>query len=276
MKRYIVFAVFSFVFMLTILSSCKRSVPAPALTNSPSLSTYIQSEPAGDQSLETEMQPVEVDTQFVMDDSGIAWIVEPTLEYEYVFYCLTCGYTANFFTYVLNESTGQIDGNHLGHGGFSDAEWLYDSENGMIGIRIFGWDEEIIIHAIDQFSTYFSYGALKYARQIDSANIIKEEHGWYTTYILGEKYENSKYAIMYGSTLLTDFIYDRPDNLCGYFAYKNAIPVSREGKWGFINTMGDLIIPLIFDHAASSNGEIAFVKINGKYGIIDVRSTIYR
>ena len=116
---------------------------------------------------------------------------------------------------------------------------------------------------------------MNFVRQIDSDTIIKDETDEWGSYKLGAKYENSKYAIAYGSTILTEFIYDRPDNLSDVLSYKNAIPVSRDGKWGFINTSGNIIVPFIFDHAVSSDGGTAFVKINGRYGIINVPAAVY-
>jgi len=212
--------------------------------------------------------------EWVIDNYHIFWIVEPTLEYDNVNFCF-CGYTANSFSYVIDIMTGKIIEDHYGHGGPSYREWLYDSENELFGERIFRWGEEITIHHINQFSTHFVpyINTLNYVRQIDSTSIIREENEWGNiSYNKGLKYENSKYAIAYGNILLTEFVYDSPNRLA-FQGYKNAIHVSIDGKWGFINTKGNIIIPLIFEHIVSSDGDIAFVKINGKYGIIDVRSS---
>ncbi|MDR2543636.1 MAG: WG repeat-containing protein [Treponema sp.] len=247
--------------MITLLPACKRTTPDNTSTDSLSLST--------------EIEFVETDTQPVMDNNRIVWIVDPALEYDNVYYCSMCGYTANFFTYILDRATGQIDSYHDGHGGPNDLEWLYDSENGIFGVHHFGWENEIILHNVNEFSRHFSSytNTLNFVRQVDSSSITIEESEWgEMVYNLGEKYANSKYAISFGSTFLTDFIYDQPDNLSDFLVYKNAIPVSIDGKWGFINIEGKTVVPLIFDHVASYDGDTAFVKINGKYGIIDVRS----
>ena len=256
------------IIIIAFFSSCSRSESDTVSSNLSSSSTDIPSDAIGTQFV--------VDTQPVIDTSDIVWIVEPTLEYNEVYYCWLCGYTANSFTYIIDESTGQITGFHDGHGGPYFQTWLYDSESGIFALYRYGWDQEITIHPINDFSIHFlSYvNNLNYVKQVDVNKIIKiEVEDWEYSYNLGTKYENSKYAISYGSVLLTDFIYDNPDNLSDSLIYKNAIPVSINGKWGFINKSGNLIIPFIFDHAASSDGETAFVKINGKYGIIDVRGS---
>ena len=42
---------------------------------------------------------------------------------------------------------------------------------------------------------------------------------------------------------------------------------------GFIGINGDVAVPFIFEHVISADGDTAFVKIDGKYGILDVRAT---
>jgi len=282
-KGILIIVIFLFI---TLFLTCKRAPMEHVSTNSSSILsdwtkpavTDIKSTISENQSVLNETQSIPIDIQITIDNDGIAWIIEPILEYDNVYYCFVCGYTANNFSYILNKWTGEIDGPHYGHGGPYYQSWLYDSENEMFGFYRYGWDEELIIHNINQFSTHFpsNINTLRFVKQFDYENIIINENElWGKSYKLGEKYENSKFAIFYDNILLTEFIYDSPDNLTYNFIYKNAIPVSRNGKWGFINTKGDIIIPFIFDHIASSDGEIAFVLINGKYGIIDVGSSIY-
>ena len=258
---------FSMIIVLAIFSSCSRSAKDHELESLPSLEKDGPSSAEGTQSVGG--------AQTLTDNNGIVWLVEPTLDYDDVYYCTRCGYTANTFIYILDESTGQIAEEHEGHGGPYSQNWLYDSENGMFGLYRFGWDEEITIHSVSDFPIHFSSysDTLNYVRQVNFNDIIMVEDDWENFYKLGDKYENSKYAISYGSTLLTEFIYDRSDNMSVSLEYKYAIPVSINGKWGFIDKRGNLIIPLIFDHVATSDGDTAFVKINNKYGIIDVQAS---
>lgn len=50
---------------------------------------------------------------------------------------------------------------------------------------------------------------------------------------------------------------------------KNLFPVDRNGKWGFIGAMGNIVIDPAFEEAAHFSGGLAAVKQNGKYGYID-------
>jgi len=214
------------------------------------------------------------------DNYTAVWIVEPKLEFDSVWLC--CDYFAaiNSDSYRINKSTGEIGGEHYGHGGADCRIWLYDSENEMFGSYTYGWNDEIIFHPVNQFSKYFPLNTdtLNFVRQIDSANITKKENEWGSiNYELGSKYENSKLAIAYGSTLLTDFIFDRlydyDSSLVIFRTFKNAIPVSIDGKCGFINSSGKIIVPLIYDAAVTSDGNTAFVKFEGKWGVIDVHAS---
>lgn len=53
---------------------------------------------------------------------------------------------------------------------------------------------------------------------------------------------SSKYAIEYNGTLVTDFIYDE----CGSCA-EGLFAVCHDGKWGYINQQGMIVIPIEYD-----------------------------
>lgn len=54
-------------------------------------------------------------------------------------------------------------------------------------------------------------------------------------------------------------------------AYKGTIRAKKNGKWGFMDTtLTREIIPLIYDDADNFYSSYAAVKLNGKYGFIDV------
>jgi hypothetical protein len=46
--------------------------------------------------------------------------------------------------------------------------------------------------------------------------------------------------------------------------------VKLNGKYGYINKVGDLVVPLKYDKAENFNGYRACVQLNGKYGLIDM------
>jgi len=239
------------------------------------------------------------DDEFWTPHSNLTWIVEPAFTYDIVFYCDEHGYTANTYnweSFALSAQSGQIISDHYGHEGPEFREWLFDTERNLFGKYTFGWGQDVALYPTDQFATHFPdhTDSLNYVRQVDSTEISGEDDPSYgMQYSLGEKYANSKYAVAYGNTLLTDFIFDvasnitedprstdffnniyyMSNNMCDAQIYKNTIAVHQNGKWGFVDTNGGIAVPFIFDHVASTDGDTAFVKLNGLYGILDVKAS---
>ncbi len=77
---------------------------------------------------------------------------------------------------------------------------------------------------------------------------------------------DNKYAIANTNGIITDFIYDDVDG----FYNTDTFAVCKNNKWGFINNKGEQIIDFIFDGAVSIETGKAFVKQNGKWGIIKI------
>ena len=46
--------------------------------------------------------------------------------------------------------------------------------------------------------------------------------------------------------------------------------VERDGKWGFINDLGQEVIPCIYDEVWSFSHGIVRVQLNGKWGFINM------
>lgn len=55
----------------------------------------------------------------------------------------------------------------------------------------------------------------------------------------------------------------------GGFDNAELAPVKKGGKWGYINTSGELVIACNYEYASEFSGGLAAVKENGKYGFID-------
>ena len=51
-------------------------------------------------------------------------------------------------------------------------------------------------------------------------------------------------------------------------------PVRKDGKWGYIDTEGNEVTDFIFEDASVSYNGRVFVKLNGKYGILDLKNTL--
>jgi len=206
------------------------------------------------------------------------WIVEPEFKYERLYNCPLCGYTNG--THLLDKSTGQTTFPHGGHGFPNSRGWVYDSELEVYGTLELGMEvTRLTVHPMDEFSTRFPSftETLQYVREIDSTKVTSRRDEWgFVTSELGEKFTNSKYAIAFGGTILTDFIYDRPADTSVALTYKNLIPVNIDGKWGFVNTNGKIAVPLIYDGIITSDGDIAFVKVEDEWGVLDALASALR
>ena len=120
-----------------------------------------------------------------------------------------------------------------------------------------------------------------------SGRIIEQENtsfsighfvnGYYSavesSYVNGEYRfsEDEKLAIFKASTgkAITDFIYE--DAL--YFE-EGLCPVSRDGKWGFIDESGREVTEMLFDKASTVYDGKAAVIIDGKFAIINIKDSI--
>lgn len=61
----------------------------------------------------------------------------------------------------------------------------------------------------------------------------------------------------------------------GYFANGQGLcPVQVNGKWGYINTTGNMVIPCVYEDVWPFKNECAIVKQGGKYGLINKRGEI--
>jgi hypothetical protein len=56
--------------------------------------------------------------------------------------------------------------------------------------------------------------------------------------------------------------------------FKDWILVVKNGKWGYISTSKEMIIPMIYDHLGDFYGGLAHAKKDGKYGFIDSNNVV--
>jgi hypothetical protein len=61
---------------------------------------------------------------------------------------------------------------------------------------------------------------------------------------------------------------------CGGGGYEQLYPVLQEGKWGYIDIDGNMVIEPRFDEAYEFSEGLAGVNINGKYGYIDDKGNV--
>ena len=218
--------------------------------------------------------PGQADEEAIIE--SLAWIVDLSLEFNRVGYCVFHGFWGydDEGEYTIDAATGAITGGHGGHGGWDSVELIYDPQRNLMGRAVFGWESAVDIHPASEFAAHFPLyiHVLSPVRHVDFDQIERNEPAdgpgpWYT---MGDRHQNSRFAVAFGGEIVTDFIYDFVPAPALGSAFRNAIPARRGDKWGFIDAQGNEVIPFIFDNIATFDGDIAFVRHGGVYGILDV------
>jgi len=227
-------------------------------------------------------------------EADFVWAVEPSLQYDEVYYVPTWGFIAYTATndvhtwYDIDERTGQIIREHEPFGGF--------------GIPYtFGYDEESEVFYNNEEYMYYPTSADTVASEsYDTVVCIyqfqEDEYGM-------NRILDSKSAIYYNGEFVTDFIYewviggnsiafvmqhgkyavaDNKGNLLTGFDFDSVsliatgfIAAQVGDRWGFLDLYGNEIIPFIFEDAENVDTVTAFVKLHGLYGILDVDWTVW-
>ena len=210
-------------------------------------------------------------------NTNITWLVEPTLEYDNIYYCPDCGlFGFDHDGDILDPKTGLItkDKNIIGHGwqghSISDSEWLYDEARELYGIYFTDIGDEYLkfcpkndFAKKEPFSYYVD--SMNAFRKVDSSKIKQADSEWdFIEYDLSGAYIGDKYALAYGTTFITDFIYDE------YDAGHHVFATRMDGKWGMIDKFGNIVIPFVLEKIMIIDGSTAFAKYNGKYGILEI------
>ena len=203
--------------------------------------------------------------------SGYEWIVEPKFAYDMVFYDAACARIAAIVSgsfKFLDTRTGKISNEeHSGHGG---AGWLvavnkdgkygvYDDYSVSVEFRF-----ETIEEAIAELKKNFP--GVSGVLPIAIFDTHEKKHG--------DSEDNAFYAAIEGfvytidGKLLADYFFDDFDR--NQTSDNPAVCKTENGveKWGFVNSKGEQIIDFVFDAAVSIDDETAFVKQDGKWGII--------
>jgi hypothetical protein len=187
------------------------------------------------------------------------WIVEPKFDYRDIYYIGTFQSELR----IINPKTGELTGEIASPvGGYVNEELAYDEERKIWGIP--GEYAELTTFSSLSEATANYTGTLFFVHKIKLAS---DEIGpVYSTGLPHETYESiNKYALANRNGLVTDFLFDR----CDMKKPRSKTPaVMQEGKWGFIDETGKIVIAFEFEDAISIDDETAFVKKNGLWGII--------
>ena len=173
-------------------------------------------------------------------------------------------------------------------GGRADSEFIYDRVKDLYGFWSANYDVAFSgMIEKDEFLTHFGT-YIRAFREVDSDKI--KWYDWELSKMasfnvpdwikyqmpddfLEEAYISDKYAIAYGTELVTEFMYDYTIEWLFKNEMEEVITVKLNGKWGAIGKHGETLAPFIFDDFIFIDNNSAFAKYNGKYGILDVRST---
>jgi len=238
--------------------------------------------------MDSGTEPVDFDTESIA--SNLPWIVEPSLAYDMLFHCSEHGYVTfnitRFEEYVIDERTGQSTGEfHGAHCGPGMILWFYDPMKSQFGAyRMFGATDyvELEIYPMDEFAIRFPeyMDRILAVRLVNTSYIRKEiiyedeNYVEYRVYFEDGAFLDDRQAIAYGGRILSDFIFDgvadaRDWGMSVSYVFKNVIPVSKDGKWGFLDRNGNDVVPFVFDDIVT-NGNTAFALYNGVYGILEL------
>ena len=219
---------------------------------------------------------------------SFVWIIEPSLKYTDIRYFPALGYIGYTETsmFYIDQSTGKVIQETEPTGGFGPPYiYGYDIESAMFYNNL---EYEYYIEDIEEVikkSKNTTLSVYEFKLNEDGENSIENaKYAVYRNGVFLSKFiydnviggnsvafvqKNGKYAI-FGSKgeLLTDFIYDAVcENAVCYVAAKNG------DYWGFLDLNGNEILPFMFENIVNTNKSYAFVKYNGKYGILDINKT---
>ena len=227
----------------------------------------------------------------------LVWVVQPTLEYEYIKLC-SCGY---FFTTnwtLLDSVTGLVredwDGAH-GHGG-PPPSWVYDPQLGLFGHsgKFEGYNTNIGMHPLEElddvilgmfpFSEFMSDWMMQSSREfiiveaVDSSQRVTDNE-WLREgeWMLAENGYSGTFALMYNRELITDFIFNGGIQMRRDFVIAHDFPLASMhigGVWGLVDINGDVVLPFIFENLLPIDATTAFARYNGRYGILDLTRTL--
>ncbi|MCL2194772.1 MAG: WG repeat-containing protein [Oscillospiraceae bacterium] len=206
--------------------------------------------------------------------NGVVWRIAPTLDLGHVHNC--CGVFVDSRNRGIDSITGEVGewgcGDHCVSANF---RWI-DLEQ-----RVLGYGKES--HSLDGIDWInLDDGTSSWLAEIDGLFLVRRAD--FT--MLTENFRDEEGNIGLPSeafgellavvriaehevTILTDFVYDDVpwgNNL-------GIIAVRQGERWGTVDHNGDLIIPLMFENIVLIDEETAFVRYNGRYGILDIHAT---
>ena len=263
--RKIVSLILIVAILLTLSSMFVTAQPREDAELRSALVAYLD-EPAGDISpflaeLDAQiaaLQPTEPGQR------GLVWVVQPTLEYERIAYCLMCEMFTDSFQEEIDRTTGRVVGIHHGHGGWQDL--VYDPDRGLLGLGGSVHDGDLQMYPLG--ATPWNIQGLRHIERVDSSRRIDT---WGVEMLADDAY-TGEFAVMYHETFVTDFLFfagaDAPHGL-------NLIAMRSGHAWGLIDNNGNTVVPFVFEHIIPISEGTAFAMYNERYGILDLHLSTF-
>ena len=232
-------------------------------------------------------------------DGELVWLVEPTLEYNYIYYCAMCNLfgperpesgintsgierdtnllnvEANLAKYKYENGSAYVS---AGHGGRTDW-YFYDSNKDGFLICSSGegwWSIEYFTR--DEFVNEIYWNRIIAVREtdIDLSKINGEydpdnDELWRSLF---KSHDGDKYTLMSGGRFISGFIYEDFKSRGDRYMPRDFIDVNSNGKWGIVNRNGTPTVSFSFEDIEFINDDFAFAKYNGKYGVLDLKATM--
>ena len=215
--------------------------------------------------------------QMTSSESNLVWLVEPTLEYDFIYHCCFFS-TGDHSGDLIDSTTGLIiewpPDLAFGHGPLGRG-WVYDPNLSLLGFGGIGDYSGIDLRTIDEWMALFAQWGerhrLMMVQSVDSSLRDITEAG---SEFLSDEAHSGKFAVMTFPGFVTDFIFDGGNVSGGAVHEYDTIAMHIGDAWGLIDRNGNVAVPFIFEHIVRIDAETAFARYNGRYGILNIPLTI--
>ncbi len=230
-------------------------------------------------------------------EKNLMWKADPELDYEEIKFFHEFGFigynNAGMDMVLLDGKTGEVISGVDPEGGFRIPYlYIYSAKT-----KAFYYDEEYAFHR-ERTETVRKLSKDRIISVFLPANGSVED---FLDRVPEDFWSNSGFAIYFNGKFMTDFVFDEviggnqiaivkqnqkyalagsDGQLRTDFVFDEVSPVAAryiavksEGLWGFIDPFGKEVIPSVFDDAIVIDDDTAFIKVHGKYGILDVHET---
>ena len=240
----------------------------------------------------TQATTMQAPTPMTID--GMVWRVAPTLNYERVWRC-DCGIFLTDGGRELNLITGEAMHPYSGGHGPFNQDWFYDPVLGLLGHAHFGdgYFAGYGMHPVNSFEQSALATLTEWlAEHSTTAQIQAQVQQFAESSIRRMIVQSVDSTQRADSGWNNDWHLQHPNAFLGRFAIiENRRPISPwfdaitygEGNamfaaangdaWQFINHRGVPLFPMQFEHIVLIDSESAFVRHNGRYGILDIHAT---